>query len=417
MIPSPRALRRKLSLAVVLALTLSGAASAQGQGRWIGAWASAQMAPEQHNALPAGAQSDVTLRQIVRLTLGGERLRVRISNTFGATPLRVTATHVARPRSPGGPAIDPATDRAVTFAGRAEVVVPAGADYLSDPVVLKVQALSDLAVTIHVDAIPTVQTSHPGARATSYVVAGDRISAADLPGAQPVDHWFHLSGVEVEAGRSGGAIAILGDSITDGYGVKPNTNQRWPDTLATRLQAHPKTRRISVLNLGVGGNRLLLDGVGPNAAARFDRDVLMQSGVRWLILFEGVNDLGALTREAPASPQEHAALVERITSAYAQMALKARARGVKVIGATITPYGGSDYYHPDAANEADRQAVNAWIRTPGNVDAVLDMDKLMRDPNRPDRLLAAYDSGDHLHPSLEGYRVMGQSVPLELFTR
>jgi lysophospholipase L1-like esterase len=411
--------RRAFGLAAALALTLplNGPAGAQDHSRWVGAWASAQQVPEERNALPADALTDATLRQIVRLTVGGERLRVRISNTFGTTPLQVTATRVAKPLSPAGAAIDPATDRAVTFSGKTWVTVPPGAEYLSDPVAWPAAALSDLAVTIHVDKPPAVQTSHPGSRATSYVARGYKVSAADLPGALTVDHWFQLSGVEVEAAKTGGAIAILGDSITDGYGVKPNTNLRWPDALMARLQAHPKTRGVAVLNLGVGGGRVLLNGLGPNAAARFDRDVLMQAGVRWAIILEGVNDLGGLTRDAPVSDQEHAALVDRITTAYAQMAQKARARGVKVIGATIMPYGGSDYYHPDAANERDRQAINAWIRTPGNFDAVIDMDKTMRDPAKPDRLLPAYDSGDHLHPSMEGYRVMAKSVPLELFAR
>lgn len=406
-----------LAAALALALTLNGVASAQDHGRWIGTWASAQQVPEERNALPADALNDATLRQIVRLTVGGEQLRVRISNAFGTTPLRVTATRVARPLSPAGATIDPATDRAVTFSGQAEVTVPAGAEYLSDPVAWPVVALSDLAVTIHVDKAPAIQTSHPGSRATSYLAKGDQVSAADLSGAQAVDHWFQLSGVEVEAGKARGAIAILGDSITDGYGVKPNTNQRWPDALAARLQANTKTRGVGVLNLGIGGGRVLLDGLGPNAIARFDRDVLLQGGVRWAIILEGVNDLGTLTRDAPVSDQEHAALVARVTTAYAQMVGKARARGIKVIGATIMPYGGSDYYHPDAANERDRQAINAWIRAPGNFDAVIDMDKVMRDPARPDRLLPAYDSGDHLHPSMDGYRRMAQAVPLELFTR
>lgn len=409
--------RRALGFAAALALTLHVSASAQDHGRWVGAWASAQQVPEERNALPADALNDATLRQIVRLTVGGERLRVRISNVFGTTPLRVTATRVAKPLSPAGAAVDPTTDRAVTFAGRTEVTVPAGAEYLSDPVAWKSAALSDLAVTIHVDKTPAVQTSHPGSRATSYVAKGDKVSAADLPGAETVNHWFQLSGVEVEAGKGANAIAILGDSITDGYGVQPNTNLRWPDELAIRLQADPKTRGIAVLNLGVGGGRVLLDGSGPNAAARFDRDVLMQSSVRWAIILEGVNDLGTLTRDAPVSAEDHAALVERIITAYAQMVQKARARGIKVIGATIMPYGGSDYYHPDASNEGDRQAINAWIRTPGNLDAVIDMDKTMHDPAKPDRLLPAYDSGDHLHPSLDGYLVMGRSVPLELFAR
>lgn len=409
--------RRAFGLAAALALALNVAASAGEHSRWIGSWASAQQVPEERNALPADALNDATLRQIVRLTAGGGRLRVRISNAFGTTPLRVTATHVARPLSPAGAAIDPATDRAVTFAGKAEVTVPAGAEYLSDPVVFAAAPLSDLAVTIHVDKAPAVQTSHPGSRATSYVAVGDKVSAADLPDAKTVDHWFQLSGVEVEAGKKAGAIVLLGDSITDGYGVKPNTNLRWPDAFAARVQANPMTRGLGVLNLGIGGNRILLDGLGPNAAARFDRDVLMQSGVRSVLILEGVNDLGVLTRDQPVGPDKHAGLVAEITTAFAQMAHKARARGIKIVGATIMPYGASAYYHPDALNEQDRQAINAWIRAPGNFDAVVDMDAIMRDPAKPERMLPAYDSGDGLHPSLAGYRVMADAIPLGLFAR
>ncbi|WP_421737246.1 SGNH/GDSL hydrolase family protein [Caulobacter sp.] len=409
--------RRVLALAAAFALTVNVAADAREAGRWIGSWASAQQVPEERNALPANALDDATLRQIVRLTAGGNRLRVRISNAFGTTPLRVMATHVARPLSAAGAAIDPATDRAVTFAGEAGITIPAGAEYLSDPVSYRAVALSDLAVTIHVEKTPAVQTSHPGARATSYIVAGDKVAAADLPEAKTVDHWFQLSGVEVEGGKASGAIVLLGDSITDGYGVKANTNQRWPDAFAARLQANRKTRGLGVLNLGIGGNRLLLDGAGPNAAARFNRDVLMQAGVSHVLILEGVNDLGVLTRDQPVGPDQHASLVSEITTAYAQMVQKARARGIKVIGATIMPYGASAYYHPDALNEQDRQAVNAWIRAPGNFDAVVDMDKVMRDPARPERLAPAYDSGDGLHPSMAGYRVMAEAIPLELFAR
>jgi lysophospholipase L1-like esterase len=210
---------------------------------------------------------------------------------------------------------------------------------------------------------------------------------------------------------------VLGDSITDGHGATDNADDRWPDRLADRLQASPEGRRFSVLNQGIGGNRLLLDGLGPNALARFDRDVLAQAGVSHLIVLEGVNDLGTLTRDAPASPEEHAALVQRMIGAYQQIAMRARARGVRVIGATILPYGSSGYYHPTPLNEADRQAVNRWIRTPGAFDAVIDFDAVTRDPSRPDRMLPAYDSGDGLHPSPAGYRAMGDAVPLSLFTR
>jgi lysophospholipase L1-like esterase len=209
----------------------------------------------------------------------------------------------------------------------------------------------------------------------------------------------------------------FGDSITDGYGVTTNGNNRWPDILATRLQADPRTRGMGVLNAGIGGNRLLLDGLGPNAMARFDRDVLNQASVRYVILLEGVNDLGTLTRDQPASPEAHAALVAGMIASYDQMIRRARERGIKVYGATVMPFGGSGYYHPDASNEQDRQAVNAWIRTPGRFDAVIDFDRLMRDPANPGKLAPAYDSGDGLHPSLAGYKAMADAVPLDLFTR
>jgi lysophospholipase L1-like esterase len=229
------------------------------------------------------------------------------------------------------------------------------------------------------------------------------------------DRWYLISGIDVVPTEKAAAIAVLGDSITDGYGVKPNTNSRWTDFLIPRLQASPKTRNLSVLNLGIGGNRVLLDGSGPNALARFERDVLMRDGVRYLVILEGVNDLGTLTREAPVSAAEHRALVERFLVGYSQMVARARNRGIKVIGATILPYGGSAYYHPDGQNEADRQSINAWIRKPGNVDAVLDFDAMMRDPARPRFLRKDVDSGDGLHPSIHGYRLMGGAVPLSLF--
>ncbi|MET0336215.1 MAG: SGNH/GDSL hydrolase family protein, partial [Caulobacter sp.] len=219
---------------------------------------------------------------------------------------------------------------------------------------------------------------------------------------------------DVLAGPKAAAIAIIGDSITDGFGVTPDTHGRWPDRLAERLQGTAATRHLSVLNHGIGGNRILNDGLGPNALARFDRDVLNQTGVKYVIVLEGVNDLGTLTRDAPATPAQHDALVGRMIGAYRQMVERGRARGLKMIGATILPYGASPYYHPDARNEADRQAVNRWICTPGNFDAVIDFDAALRDPARPERLRADLDN-DGLHPSLAGYVFMGDAVPLGLF--
>ena len=397
------------------ALSLAAGAGAADGPRWVGTWASAQQEPEERNALPAGALKDATLRQLVRTTIGGRTIRVRVSNAFGKGPLRIAGVNVARAVSPASAAIVRGTDRALTFSGQRSIVVPAGADYLSDPLALDVAPMTTLAVSMHVLEHPAVQTGHPGSRATSYYAPGDQLSAAALAKPAGVDHWYQLSGVDVVAPAGAAAIAIVGDSITDGFGVKPNTNSRWPDFLVERLQASPRTRSLAVLNLGIGGGRLLQDGLGPNAAARFERDVLMRSGVRYVVIFIGVNDLGGLTREKPASAAEHRALVEQMIGAYAQMTARARERGLKVIGATIMPYGGSAYYHPAAVNEADRQAVNAWIRTPGNVDAVIDFDAAMRDPARPERLRPDYDSGDGLHPSIAGYRAMAAAVPLALF--
>jgi lysophospholipase L1-like esterase len=275
---------------------------------------------------------------------------------------------------------------------------------------LEVPALASIAVSIHLDQPPARQTSHPGSRATSYLVHGDRTAATDLPDARRVDHWFQLSGVDVAT--RGQAVVALGDSITDGHGATTNGDDRWPDVLAGRLHASARARNVGVLNLGIGGNRVLLDGLGPNALARFDRDVLAQSGVRTVVLLEGINDIGTLTREAPAAPEAHAALVRNVTAAYRQIVTRAHAHGLRVLGATLTPFAGSDYYHPGPASEVDRQAINAWIRTRGHFDGVVDFDKAVRDPADPQRMAARYDSGDHLHPSPAGYRAMAAAISL-----
>lgn len=404
----------RLLAAVSLSLALAapaGSAFAEAPRRWVGAWASAQLAPDAKNSLAPEDYRDATLRQVVRLSLGGETIRVRLSNAFGTRPLTLKAARVAVSAALDSARIVPATDRPLTFSGRTEVTIPAGADYWSDPVALTVAPLTSLAISLRYVEAPDVQTGHPGSRATSYVLAGDHLADADLPGAKTADRWFQIAGVEVvPTARKAGAIVAFGDSITDGYGVQPNTNLRWTDALIARL----KGKNLSVLNLGIGGNRVLLDGLGPNALARFERDVLSQPGVTHLILLEGVNDLGVLTRDAPATPEAHKALVEQVIAGYRQMIDRARSRGIKVIGATILPYGGSAYYHPGPESEADRQAINAFIRAPGNFDGVIDWDKALRDPARPTHLLAAYDN-DGLHPNLAGYKAMAEAIPLSLF--
>ena len=377
--------------------------------RWVGAWASAQIAPDDKNRIAAEDYPDATLRQVVRLTLAGKTLRVRLSNAFGTAPLTIKAAHVAVSADLASARIDPATDRALTFSGRAQVTIPAGADYWSDPVALTVAPLTNLAISLHYAEVPSVQTGHPGSRATSYVLPGDHVAAADLPGAKTADRWFQISSVDVVSAQAR-TIVALGDSITDGYGVQPNTNLRWTDGLLERL----KGKNIGLLNLGIGGNRVLLDGLGPNALARFERDVLSQAGVTHVVLLEGVNDLGVLTRDAPASPEAHKALVAQVIAGYRQMIDRAHDRGIKVIGATILPYGRSAYYHPGPESEADRQAINAWIRAPGHFDGVIDWDKALRDPAQPTHLLPAYDN-DGLHPNMAGYKAMADAVPLSLF--
>lgn len=405
-------------LAPVLALTALIVSPAQARTctpAWVSGWASSQFLPTGDAALPPGTLANHTLRQNVRTSIGGDRVRVRVSNLAGTKALALSGVSIARAINPASAAIDPATHQLLRFDGKADVIVPAGADYLSDPVTLPVKALDTLAVSIRYAGEPSAQTSHPGSRATSYILPGDHLADMQMGGAATFDHWFNLAALEIERCQATQLIVALGDSITDGRGATTNGNDRWTDRLMERLQADPKRRHIALVNQGIGGNRLLDDGLGPNALARLDRDVLAQPGVTHLILLEGVNDLGTLTRDAHVGPAAHQAHAARIIGAYRQVITRARAKGIKVIGATILPFVGNDYYHPDAQNEADRQAVNAWIRTAGHFDGLIDFDRVTRDPARPDRLLPAYDVGDALHPSPAGYRAMGDAIPLTLF--
>ncbi len=384
---------------------------------WVASWGASQQIPEPQNALPADDLRDATVRQIVHLSLGGSALRVHLSNAFGTAALHFTSVHVAHPVSPKTAAIDPASDRALSFAGKTDVTIPPGAEYVSDPVEEPVAPLENVAVTFHLDEPPAQETGHPGSRSTTYYEHGDLVGAADLPGAKHVDHWYQITEIDVRAAAKAAVVVALGDSITDGHASTTNGNDRWTDVLAARLQASRKRRNVGVSNQGIGGNHLLTDGLGPNVLARFDRDVLAPGGVRWVIVFEGVNDLGALARIGEVPAEQHAAMVERVIAAYEQIIERAHEHGLRVYGATITPYVGSDYYHPGPVSEADRQTVNTWIRADGHFDAVIDFDAVVRDPEHPDRLLPAYDCGDHLHPGPAGYKAMGEAVPLSLFAK
>lgn len=385
------------------------------QTHWVASWAASQQLVEPNNSLAPEDLNDATLRQIVHLSLGGNQVRLRLSNRFGNTPLHLTAVHLARAISPTSEKIVPGTDKTLTFSGAQDVTIPAQADYLSDPISFPASDLSDLGITLHFDKAPDEQTGHPGSRATSYLIHGDSVAAPEFSTpAKKVEHWYFIAGIDVAAAPDASAVVVLGDSITDGHGATTNGNDRWPDILAQRLQSQPASRNIAVDNQGIGGNRLLLDGAGPNALSRIDPDVIAQAGVRYLIVLEGINDIGMVGRKGEVPPAEHELLVHQMIGAYEQIIVRAHTYDIKVIGATIMPFVGSKFYHPGPASEADRLAVNAWIRTPGHFDAVLDFDKVMSDPEHPDRLLPAFDSGDHLHPSPAGYAAMAQSVALSL---
>jgi lysophospholipase L1-like esterase len=327
-------------------------------------------------------------------------------------PLRIGEVHVARAVAADGSAIAAGSDATFLFFGCPAVVVPPGADYVSDPLRYPSATFADLAITIHMDSVPIDQTGHPGSRATSYLAHGDEVTAAEIAYAKKIEHWYFISGIDVDAPEGATAMITLGDSITDGHGATTNGNDRWPDVLARRLHAEAGTQLVAVLNHGIGGNRILTDGIGPNAMARFDHDVLAQRGARYLLVLEGINDLGMFRRAGDHTEAEHRELVAEIEGAYHQMIVRAHTHGIKVAGCTILPFGGNAFYHPGPADEADREAINQWIRTSGEFDEVVDFDKATRDPANPDQMLVKLDSGDHLHPSPAGYEAMANAVPL-----
>jgi lysophospholipase L1-like esterase len=417
-------MKQGLRLLAIIAFVVSGIwvstlASRPGikETVWVASWGASQQIPEPQNALAPDDLRDATVRQIFHLSAGGPAVRVHVSNAFGNEALHFTSVHIARAVSASSPAIDVASDRALTFAGSSDVTVPPGAEFVSDPLEFAVTPLADVAVTFYLELPPARETGHPGSRATSYYEHGNAVSAANLTEAKHVDHWYQISEIDVQGAPGAATVVALGDSITDGHGATTNGNDRWTDVLAQRLQGSTETRNIGVSNQGIGGNHLLTDGLGPNALARFDRDVLAPAAVRWVIVFEGVNDLGALARDGEVSAAEHAARVQQVLSAYQQIIARAHAHGLRVYGATITPYVGSNYYHPGPLSEGDRLAVNQWIRGAGHFDAVIDFDSALRDPEHPERLLPGYDCGDHLHPSPAGFRAMANAVSLTLFAQ
>lgn len=362
-------------------------------------------------AVGALASRAETLREIVHVSIGGTAVRVVLSNEYGTAPLSVGAASVAV--SAGSGSVKPESLRPLRFGGRSGIVIPTGAIAVSDPVDMKVQPLSDLAVSLYLPAqtIATV-TEHSNAVQTNYRAAGNMTAQAQMAGAMPLAQYDFLKDVQVMAPADAGAIVAFGDSITDGAYVTPDSNMRWPDELARRLQADKHLRNLAVLNEGIGGNRVLHDGTGPNALARLGRDALELPGVRYIIVLEAINDIGhAYQRVDPYD----VVTADDLIQGYQQIITRAHERGIKVMGATLTPYMGAKY--ASAAGEQVREAVNHWIRTRGHFDGVIDFEKVMRDPANPKMYLPSVEHGDHLHPDDAGYKAMGDAIDLNLFNK
>ena len=398
-----------VSLLVVLNFTISFYDLAPSQvksvsaRKWVGTWSTAPQLVETRNNPPSPGLTNNTIRQIVHVSIGGDSLRMRFTNEFSTSQVVMNSVHFAA--SSGVGKIDTTTDRILTFNGAQSVTMAPGTAAISDPVAFPLQPLSDVTVTIAFANTSPDISGHPGSRTTSYISTGNQVAAADLSSGVATDHWYVINAIEVLAPDSVYAIAALGNSITDGRGSGTNKQDRWPDELERRLQANPGTQQVAMLNEGIGGNCVLKGGLGPSALNRFQRDVLNQNGVKWLIIFEGINDIGGAFVPGVGN---------NLINAYKQMANNARAKGILVYGATLLPMHGHFYY--TTSHENERQIVNQWIRTSGFFDGVIDFDKALRNPSDTLSLLPAYDSGDHLHPNEAGHHAMAEAVDPKLFT-
>ena len=403
--------------AALSALLLASAPAASADTAWLASWSASPQAVWSNDfILPANMPArlhDQTVRQVARVSVGGQRVRIVLSNAHGATPLTIGAATLALAAE--GSAIVPGSLRAVTFGGHSGATIAPGAPLVSDPVALGVPDLARLAVSIHVPRDTAITTFHWDGRETAWIAPGQQTGAGSLDETRATGTTARLllSSIQVEATAATQAVAVIGDSITDGAGASLGRDTRWPDVLAERLAP----QGVAVINAGISGARLLADGMGSNALARLERDVLGQPGVRAVMIALGINDIS--WPGTAFDPHGRRPTLEALTAGYRQLTAQARSRGVRVIVATLTPFEGAlpgtplaDYYQPE--KEALRQRLNAWIRGSGSFDGVLDADALLRDPAHPSRLLPAYDSGDHLHPGDAGNRALAEAVDLRV---
>lgn len=372
---------------------------------WLATWGTAVQLTEPHNMPPAPGLSGNTIRQRVKVTLGGDSLRLKLSNEFGDAPLKISAVSIAN--SIDSCAIDPASATNVLFGNNPSLEIPVGETVISDPLALSVKNRGDVAITIVYENAPEKLTGHPGSRTTSFIMEGNHLNDVNFSNSIKTDHWYSIERIDILTSVKNRAVAIIGNSITDGRGSTTNMNNRWPDVFTERLLADSATKNLSVLNMGIGGNCVVFGGLGPTASKRYSRDVLDQPGVKYVVIFEGVNDIGG-SRDVAQTEQA-------LKDAYTKMINDAKAKGLIVYGATITPFKESFYYTPE--KEQLRQNVNNWIRTCGLFDTVIDLETAICSKEDPFIMDSTLHDNDHLHPNADGHRALGNFVDINLFKK
>ena len=392
-------------LTVVLSLLTISSASAK--KHWVATWATAEQVVEPHNCPPAPGLGNNSIRQIVQTSISGKEVRVKFSNEFSQGPVTINAAEIARAATAGSSSdIIAGTEVSLTFGGKKSVTIEPGKLVTSDPVKFPMGTRENVAITMHLgEASSTSVTGHPGSRTDSYLIEGQ---GSDFTNAVKTAHWYIINAIEIKAEKKARAIVVLGNSITDGRGSTTNEQNRWTDNLSRRLLANKKTKRVSVLNMGLGGNCILNGGLGPTGKSRYPRDLFQQEGVKYIILFEGVNDLGGYG--------DATAKAKQIIEVYKQIIEEAHERGIKVYGAPVMQFKGNNYYSEN--HEAGRQQLNQWIRNGVYFDGVIDFDAAMGNPDDPAQLNPKYlFENDYLHPNAEGYVQMGNCIDLKLFEK
>jgi lysophospholipase L1-like esterase len=391
-------------IALIFACLLSAGVALAG-GHWVGTWGTAPQLVERHNNPPAPGLANNSLREIVQVSIGGKKVRLKLTNEFSTEATEIKAIELSIAKTSGSSSeIDETSTVQLTFDGKASVTIPAKGMITSDAVKFPIKDRQNVAITIHYGSVSPSVSGHPGSRTTSYLKEGN---TTDFTGAIRTDHWYNIQTLEVEASKKAGAVAILGNSITDGRGSTTNEQNRWADVLSRRLLANKATKNVGVLNMGIGGNCVLRGGLGPTGKDRYHRDLFGQEGVKWIILFEAVNDLGSSWNGVQTA--------ERIIDVYKEIIDEAHQKGIRVYGATITPFKGNNYYSAD--HEKGRSTLNEWIRTTELLDGVIDFDQAVRNPQDPEAMQKEFlFENDWLHFNAKGYETMGNSIDLNLFT-